>query len=425
MQAASHFATQVGGSMNMPLISRILSADRQPGSIRVGTCGLGRRFNSIQRVSAEKALAGVLNSALDGVALLRAVRNATGRIVDFRWTRINPTGEGILGRKADVLIGQKLLATFPGAAHDGLMDCWAAAVSSGKPLRHEREYAHDGMQGWIEYSVVGVDDGVAVTFRDVTAKHRDAEALQTALAEARKAEQAKATFLTLVSHELRTPLNGVICALDLLAGCSDPDRELFLDTARGSARKLNRIVAAILDFTSLNAGSAKLEHVAFDLHDLVDQEVLAIAPDAAVKKLRVECRIERNAPCRLIGPPDHIRQILRTLLQNAVKFTEAGSVELALTTCPDPSCSVPAPIASDTGDCGATACFSLSVSDTGIGIDPEFRTRLFQAFSQKDSSLNRLHEGCGLGLAICSRLADQLGGTLTVQASRARAAPSG
>ena len=151
----------------------------------------------------------------------------------------------------------------------------------------------------------------------------------------------------------------------------------------------------------------------FDLHDLIDQEAEAIAPIAAAKSLRVECRIERNAPRRLIGSPDHIRQILRTLLENAVKFTQAGSVELALTSCPDLR-----PIASCMQDIccgGATACFSLSVSDTGIGIDPEFHTSLFQAFFQRDSSLNRLYEGCGLGLAISSRLADQLGGTLTVQ----------
>ena len=115
------------------------------------------------------------------------------------------------------------------------------------------------MRGWIEYSVAGVDDGVAVTFRDVSARHRDAAALQAALAEARKAEQAKATFLALVSHELRTPLNGVVCALDLLTGCSAPDQSLFLDTARTSARALNRVVAAILEFhqSRCRAGEAE------------------------------------------------------------------------------------------------------------------------------------------------------------------------
>ena len=126
--------------------------------------------------------------------------------------------------------------------------------------------------------------------------------------------------------------------------------------------------------------------------------------------------MDPDVPRRLIGSPDaHIRQIVRTLLENAVKFTEAGSVELSLTSCPssspcDSTCRDPG-----IRDSGAMACFSLAVRDTGIGIDPKFHTSLFQAFSQKDSSLNRLHEGCGLGLAICSRLADQLGGTLSVQ----------
>ena len=93
--------------------------------------------------------------------------------------------------------------------------------------------------------------------------------------------------------------------------------------------------------------------------------------------------IEPDAPRRLIGPPDHIRQILRTLLENAVKFTEAGSVELALTSCPDLSVPIQPSWIRISADGGATACFSLSVSDTGIGIDPEFHTSLFQAFFQR------------------------------------------
>jgi signal transduction histidine kinase/ActR/RegA family two-component response regulator len=394
----------------MPRTSRISSGVRQPASIRFGMRGSSHRLASIQRISAGKALAGVLNSALDGVALLHAIRNGTDRIVDFRWTRINPEGEKILNRKADALIGGNLLAMFPGAAHSGLVDRWASVVDGGKPLRHEQEYTHDGMRGWIEWSVAGIADGVAVTFRDVSARHRDNAALQAALAEARKAEQAKATFLTLVSHELRTPLNGVVGALDLLSGYPIQDQSLFLDTARTSARELNRVVAAILDFTSLDAGPAKPNPMPFDLHELINQEAESIAPIAATKHLRVECRIDRNAPRRLIGSPGHIRQILRALLENAVKFTQAGSVELALTSCTDH-----ADPEENTRSGGATACFSLSVSDTGIGIDPEFHTSLFQAFFQRDSSLHRPHDGCGLGLAISSRLADQLGGTLTVQ----------
>ena len=99
---------------------------------------------------------GILNSALDGVALLRAVRNAAGRVVDFRWTRINPEGERILGRKADVLIGRKLLTTFPDTAHSGLLDCWAAAVDSGEPLlAMSRNTSMTGCEGWVEYSVAG------------------------------------------------------------------------------------------------------------------------------------------------------------------------------------------------------------------------------------------------------------------------------
>lgn len=220
-------------------------------------------------------------------------------------------------------------------------------------------------------------------------------------------------------------MNGVLCALDLLAGCDDADRELFVNTALNSARDLNRVVGAILHLASLEAGTADIEPVAFDLHDLVEREAAVIAPAAAAKNLSVECRIDPAVPRGLTGSPDNIRQILRTLLENAVKFTPAGSVEVSLTACPryspgSSTCSCP-----DMRHSGAMACFSLAVRDTGIGIAPEFQSSLFEAFTQCDLSLNRLHEGCGLGLAICNRLSQRLGVPSRSTASWTRAASSG
>jgi PAS domain S-box-containing protein len=382
--------------------------------MRVRAFGSGRHLRSNLRVAPEKVLTGIMNSALDGVAVLRTVRNASGQVEDFLWIRINPAGERILGLKADALIGRNLLKTVPEAAHDGLLKCWAAALETGETVCHEYRCEREGIEGWVEYSVAAIDDGVAVTFRDVTARRHAEAALHVARAEAARFEQVKTTFLALVNHELRTPLNGVLCALDLLAGSSGSDRDLFLDTALVSARELNKVVHAILNFADLDAGPAALKAIAFDLHDLIENEAAAIAPAAAAKTLTVGYSLDPGVPRRLIGSPDALRQIVRTLLENAVKFTETGSVELILTSCPssspcDSTCRDPG-----IRDSGAMACFSLAIRDTGIGIDPNLHASLFQAFSQKDSSSNRLHEGCGLGLAICSRLADRLGGTLSV-----------
>lgn len=399
----------------MPRTSHIASPFRQPGSIRVTSFGSGRHLRSNLRVAPEKVLTGIMNSALDGVAVLRTVRNASGRVEDFLWIRINPTGERILGLKTDALIGRSLLKTVPDAAHDGLLECWGAALETGETVCHEHRCEREGIEGWVEYSVAAIDDGVAVTFRDVTDRRHAEAALHAARAEAARFEQVKTTFLALVNHELRTPLNGVLCALDLLAGSSGSDRDVFLDTALVSARELNKVVHAILNFADLDAGPAALKPVAFDLHDLIENEAAAIAPAAAAKNLTVGYSLDPAVPRRLIGSPDALGQIVRTLLENAVKFTETGSVKLILTSCP--SSSPCASTCQDPGirDSGAMACFSLAIRDTGIGIDPNFHASLFQAFSQNDSSLNRLHEGCGLGLAICSRLADRLGGTLSVQ----------
>jgi signal transduction histidine kinase/ActR/RegA family two-component response regulator len=414
MQAASHFATKVGESRKMPRTSRIQFPAGQPGSIRIKTSRTGQRPEATPDTSLEIALAGIMNSSQDGVALLSALRNAAGRVVDFVWVRINPAGERILGLKAELLIGQRLLATFADMGRNGVIESFSAAMEACEAPGTVRRCAIAAMDAWIEYSAAPIDDGVAVTFRDVTARYRDEAVLQAALTEAARVEQAKSSFLALVNHELRTPLNGVLCALDLLAGCADADRDLFVNTALNSARDLNRVVGAILHLASLDAGTADIDPVAFDLHDLVEREAALIAPAAAVKNLSVECRIDPAVPRSLTGSPDHIRLILRTLLENAVKFTPSGSVEVSLTACPryspgSSTCSCP-----DMRHSGAMACFSLAVRDTGIGIAPEFHSSLFEAFTQCDSSLNRLHDGCGLGLAICNRLSQQLGGTLTV-----------
>jgi PAS domain S-box-containing protein len=399
----------------MPRTSRIVSPVRQPGSISVRPFGSGRNLRSNLRMAPEKVLTGIMNSALDGVAVLRTVRNASGRVVDFLWIRINPAGERILGLKAAAVIGQSLLKTVPDAAHDGLLACWAAALETGETVCHEHRCEREGIEGWVEHSVAAVDDGVAVTFRDVTARRHAEAALHAARAEAARFEQVKTTFLALVNHELRTPLNGVLCALDLLAGSSGSDRDLLLDTALLSARELSKVVHSILNFADLDTGPAAIKPIAFDLHDLIENEAAAIAPAAAAKYLTVGYSLDPAVPRRLIGCPDALGQIVRTLLENAAKFTEAGSVDLILSSCPssspcDSTCRNPG-----IRDSGAMACFSLAIRDTGIGIDPKFHAGLFQAFYQTDSSLHRLHEGCGLGLAICSRLADRLGGTLSVQ----------
>ena len=406
----------------MPRISRIVSPVRQPGSIRVGSFGSGRHPRANLPMAPEKVLTGIMNSELDGVAVLRAVRNAPGRVVDFLWIRINPAGEKILGIKAGALIGQSLLKTVPGAAHAGLPECWAAALKTGETTCHEQRREREGIESWIEYSVAAVDDGVAVTFRDVTARHHADAAVQAARADAARFEQAKTIFLTLMNHELRTPLNGVLCALDLLAGSSGSDRDILLDTALVSARELSKVVHSILNIADLDAGPAALKPIAFDLHDLIENEAATIAPAAAAKNLTVGYSLDPAVPRRLIGSPDALGQIVRTLLENAVKFTKAGSVELILTSCPSSSPCAPTCEEPGISDSGAMACFSLAIRDTGIGIgiDPDFHASLFHSFAQTDSPLHRLHEGCGLGLAICSRLADRLGGTLSVQSRRGR-----
>jgi signal transduction histidine kinase/CheY-like chemotaxis protein len=327
------------------------------------------------------------------MALLGAITGEDGRIVDFRWLMVNEEGGRLLDRPTADLIGMPLLATLPPGSDTRLLTRLTAVAETGAAARFEASCG--GTVGLLECSAVPASDGVALTFRRSA---RD-PACHT-LADDHGADRAKATFLALMSHEIRTPLNGVVCALDLLAdGASREDRDYFLETARNSGRALAQVVDEILNFTKLETGPVELRNSRFELADLIATEVERVAPAARAKNLRVSFRIDPDLPRALHGDRQKLARIVRNLLENAVKFTDQGGVSAVVER---------VGVARD-----HLTSFVIAVNDTGIGIHPDYQANVFDAFSQEDSSAHRRHGGCGLGLAIASRLAAALGGELT------------
>ncbi|UEM18905.1 response regulator [Skermanella mucosa] len=342
-------------------------------------------------------------SAFDGMALLKAVRDPNGRISDFRWMLINEEGGRLMARPSADLIGRRLTATLPDLVPGGLLDRLAAVAASGECARFEAPSC-DADGGWLEYSAVSADGGVALSFRPARSWRGGVSA-----EDARNADRAKATFLSLMSHEIRTPLNGVVCALDLLAeGVAREDRDAFMETARNSGRDLARVIDEILDFAKLDSEPVELMDCPFRLSDLVAMEVDAVIRSAEAKGLTIACRIDAALTRTVRGDRQKLARILRNLLSNAIKFTEAGGLTVALESA-DASADDLAG-----GRSGGLVPFVLSVTDSGIGIDPAYRESLFEAFTQEDWSIKRRYGGCGLGLAVASRLAAAMGGRLTV-----------
>jgi len=223
------------------------------------------------------------------------------------------------------------------------------------------------------------------------------EAREAAIATAR----TKAEFLANMSHELRTPVNGVIGMTELLLATQlDLQQHEFAETIRLSADNLLSTVNDVLDFSKSEAGKLQLEQIDFDPRDVAYGVVELLAERAQRQGLEIACRVACEVPERLHGDPSRLRQVLTNLVSNAVKFTWSGEVALGVTL---GACS--------TNDVGLL----FTVRDTGIGIAPEARSRMFRAFSQADGSTTRKFGGTGLGLAICKQIVELMGGEIAYE----------
>ena len=236
--------------------------------------------------------------------------------------------------------------------------------------------------------------------------------LERDLVEARQAAEAavmaKGEFLATMSHEIRTPLNGIIPMLDLLMNSKlPPDQQDFLRTAYTSSRQMLRIVDDILDYSKLEANKLQLETTSFNLRDLLDSITRLMERSADNKGLKLHCQLDPGVRLALRGDPVRLRQIISNLIGNALKFTERGSITLAVTR---------------KGETRTQHELRFEVRDTGIGISRENIKNLFRAFSQADASTTRLYGGTGLGLVICKRIVDLMGGQIGVDSEPGRGA---
>lgn len=249
----------------------------------------------------------------------------------------------------------------------------------------------------------GAVTGHLVIATDLTRIKELEEALRASEVAAREASRAKGDFLAAMSHEIRTPMIGVTGMLEVLShGALDAEQRRTVSVIQQSAASLVRIIGDILDFSKVEAGRMDLAPVTISLQQLARSTVANFTGTASSKGLVLECKIDRNLAPAHVADPLRLRQILSNFLSNAIKFTEQGFVLVALER-----------LGGDAS--GERVC--MRVTDTGIGITPEQQQRLFQPFSQAEGSTTRRFGGTGLGLVICRRLAELMGGQVTMEST--------
>ncbi|GGF63963.1 response regulator [Alteromonas lipolytica] len=304
------------------------------------------------------------------------------------------------------LMGQNhRLVRSPDTPDELFIDLWST-IRAGKVWRGDiKNRAKDGSVYWVASTIVPFLDKQQRPFQYVSIR-TDITQRKQMEKEVIAANRAKSDFLANMSHEIRTPMNAVIglSHLALKTPLNDKQKD-YLEKIQTSATALLSILNDILDFSKIEAGKLNIEHIEFSLQDVVNQVFAMNCLRAEEKGLEVLFYCDARVPQRLIGDPLRLNQILTNLISNAIKFTEQGEIVLRVEV---------------THQEDNQATLTFSVKDTGIGLSEQQQSRLFESFSQADSSTTRKFGGTGLGLAICKKLVTAMQGCIGVSSETGR-----
>jgi two-component system CheB/CheR fusion protein len=354
-----------------------------------------------ERQRAQSRFLAAQESSLMAFTILQAVRDHSGHIVDFTWTYVNPAAALIAHTTPEALIGQRLLTHLPGCkSTSSLFDRYVRVVETGEPHNIQLFYDTDGIRGWFHNMAVRLDDGLAVSYLDVSETKRLEHDLRHTVDELAQADRRKDEFLATLAHELRSPLAPIRTSVALLRQSpADPAHTAYArDVIDRQVRHMARLLDDLLDVSRITRGRLDLRRERVPLHSILDSAVETSRPliEAQRHHLTVTPPDPDGPPVWVEGDPVRLSQIFANLLNNAAKYTEpAGSIHLTASRIDD------------------DASVEVRIRDTGIGLAPEHLPHVFDMYSQADSALDRAQGGLGIGLALVRGLVTMHGGTIT------------
>ena len=383
-------------------VSTVCVAIRDRQGKVVAISAIQRDLTERRRAQRETAvLAAIVNASQD------AIMNVSSDAKILFWNR---AAEKAYGYTAAEAIGKGLELFVPAEELEQTIATTRQVVETGQPASWEQTgIKPDGSSFVTAVSIFPLPDAngrntsVAGIGRDITALKENQRQLVFAREAALAASQAKSEFLSSMSHEIRTPMTAILGMAELLAeGELNAEQRRYIEILCNNGNALLDLINSILDLAKVESGRLTLEHVGFDLGEVVEKAAQTLAFRAHAKRLELIVSIASDVPLAILGDPLRLRQVLINLIGNAIKFTEHGEVVISVERESAP---------------GEPLRLKFNVRDTGIGIEQDKLPALFDAFAQADSSTARRYGGSGLGLAIVKRLAALMRGEVTIEST--------
>jgi len=355
-------------------------------------------------------LSSVLSSSLDGIIVFSAIRDDARQIVDFECLLVNPQAEKMINRSSEDLVGSRMLMELPGHDDSGLFDAYAEVVETGEPLETELHYSSNDFDRWLQIVAVRIEDGVAVTFRDISERKRSAQAMAATNAKLEQRNRALRDFAYIASHDLQEPLRKIGAfsnlVLDDYGDVVDDTGKHYLERMQDAARRMSQLISDLLVYSRVTTQARPFRPV--DLEKIVDN----VTTDLEMQIEDVDGTVDVGALPTIEADATQIRQLLQNLIGNGLKFHRPDVppvVTIRSETLDADDDSLPAL------DADARIFCRITVQDNGIGFEQKYADRIFTPFKRLHGRSE--YSGTGMGLAICRRIVERHGGNIDVEST--------